>query len=152
MLILVVEDGTIERTLLQALFAESNSVSIVLARSLAEANGLLDDVSFVVLDLSLPDATPEESLVWMRKTGLPTIVYSSIWTNDIIQLAAENGAVSFLTKGTPADFIMASIHFALARENLLYECREERIEACKELAERMRRRLQVTMPPAESGE
>ena len=143
MLLLVIEDVAIQRMLLASVFAETTANQIVLAKSLAEADTLLDDVSFIVLDLTLDDADPAQSIEWAGNTGLPTIVYSATWTEDVIQLAAEKvNIVSFLTKGSPADSILASIHFALAKENLLCHSRTHRIEACKELAERMRARLQ----------
>lgn len=144
MRILIVEDGTMERSLFETLFNESNSVNIVLANTLKEANERIGGVNFVVLDLTLPDSAPEKSLEWMRSCGVPTIVYSATWTPEIVQLAAKSGAVSFLTKGTPADHVMASVHFALAKEELKFECREQRIEACKELSRRMQQRLSQT--------
>lgn len=142
-MLLVIEDGAMEQMLLASVFAENTSTQIKLAKSLAEADALLDDVSFIVLDLTLADSLPEKTIEWAGNTGLPTIVYSATWTEDVIQLAAEKvNIVSFLTKGSPADSILASIHFALAKENLLCHSRTQRIEACKELADRMRARLQ----------
>lgn len=144
MRILIVEDGTMERSLFETLFQESNSVEMVLANTLKEANERISGANFVVLDLTLPDSTPEKSLEWMKSCGVPAIVYSATWTPGMVELAAKNGAVSFLTKGTPADHIMASVHFALAKEELKFECREQRIEACKELSRRMQERLTQT--------
>lgn len=141
MKLLIVEDGEVERTLLTTLFTGESSVHMYLARTLQEANALLEKANFVVLDLTLPDASPEESIEWMSKCGLPTIVYSSTWDKSIVSKAAKAGAVNFLTKGTSADQIMAAVHFALATEDLLFDKYEQRVAACSELAERTRQKL-----------
>lgn len=141
MRLLIVEDGEVETTLLTALFAGQSSVHIYIANTLARATELLPEANFVVLDLTLPDATPEESVEWLSTCGVPTIVYSSSWDKDIITKAAKAGAVNFLTKGTSADQIIAAVHFALAHEDLLFDKYEQRIAACAELAVRAKQKL-----------
>lgn len=138
MRLLIIEDNAVEQDALRGLFAASEDIDMRLTGSLAGADLEIEEAEFVVLDLTLPDATPETALAWLQEARKPAIVLSATSDKDTIRLAAESGAFAFLTKNSVADQIVTAIHFALAKEDLMFEKSEQRSSACRVLAERIR--------------
>lgn len=141
MKLLIVEDSLVQQTALKRLFEGHPSVELVVARNLTEAEALLENCDFVILDLSLADSDPEDSIDWMRSNGLPTIIFSGTHTQDVIDMAAEAGAFGFLTKGSAADQILTAVNFTLAKEKALSHHREKRIKICRDLTKQVLNQL-----------
>lgn len=141
MRLLVIEDSELQQAVIAALFSEhQDSIRVEIVGTLAEASKKLEDADFIVLDLSLPDSTPDNSLSWLAGCGKPSLVVSCYDDKVTIMAAAAAGASGFISKGNLADQIVASIYFAMAREDLAFEHFEQRREACRVMADRLKER------------
>ena len=142
MKLLIIEDEVIQKTILECIFRRDTTLEVVFASTLEEADELVEDADFVVLDLILPDATQLVAIEWLANCRKPCLVCSVDDSPEIIEAITRAGAMGFLSKNGIGEQIIGLIHFTLAREELDFERVEQRIEACHELAERMRQRAE----------
>ena len=140
--VLIVEDSEMQRESMRRLFA-ANDFAVVCdaVGSLAEAEQHVGDCDFVVLDLSLPDAMPADSLEWLTTCGKPSIVISSSDDRDTIAAAADAGAIGFISKGDLSEQICTCLNFAKARERNASDAYNRRRQTCQALSDRVRERF-----------
>ena len=138
--ILVVEDDTVSRTLLQRLLSElSLPISKVKsAESLGAAFRLLNEDHFdvVLLDLNLPDSEGLDTLVRIREKHhrAAIIVITGEYSEEIGPKTIAMGAQEYLVKGSyDVETLSKSINYAIERNRTEVALRDERNKAQKYL-------------------
>lgn len=116
MRLLIVEDDELQqRAVALALSRSFPNDEIVTATTIHDAINFINDcgIDVMIIDLSLPDSTPEKTLAMIRcNTDIPAIVYSSSTDEAIASLAADSGAVAFINKQCSMLTLTSQVAFA----------------------------------------
>ena len=133
MRVLLVEDDVSQHALVSALIGSSfESIKVVTAETLAEADTKIDGVDVVILDLGLPGSTHDDVFNWITQHRVPIVVYSSSNDDETIGRAIESGALNFICKGTPAEQLIVGLKVAIA-EHRLVDCVRQRRAAVADI-------------------
>lgn len=121
-LALIVDDHPLFRQALrQVVRNEFPDMQIAEAETLAGASQVLtahDDVSFITLDMKLPDSDGFAGLMQMRSdyAHIPTIVVSTNSSDATVQQAMAFGAAGYIPKCASREDIAAAFHAVLRGE------------------------------------
>jgi serine phosphatase RsbU (regulator of sigma subunit) len=123
--ILLVEDDAGDVLLVEELLADSGmQASLIAARSLAEATGLLSQgpaPGCILLDLHLPDVQGLDAVTQMLAAapGAPVVVLTGLAEESAGLAAVAAGAQDYLIKGqAPADVFGRAIRYATQRKHV----------------------------------
>ncbi len=125
--ILIVEDETIQRNMLEQLVKRKLTMIPIPAKNGREALDILaqneDDISLVIMDLNMPVMSGEETLpiIAQQYPYTPVIMLTgSTDTKDAVN-AMKNGATDFITKPFEPDRMIITIENALKLNTLKQE-------------------------------
>jgi len=136
--LLVIEDSMVDAALLQGLLAdEFSAAECVCVSTLAEATPHLAWADAVVLDLILPDATPEESIAWIPTCPKPVVVHSGNTDRATVEAAANAGALNYVCKGSSVQQMVVGVEFAMAEHRRVSERRQRRDYHIRDLLEKL---------------
>lgn len=128
--ILLVEDDFEDAVLLETALADAGAgrFPLVHVRGLADAREALvrERIDVVLLDLSLRDSRPAETLRVLRTHGLekPVVVLTGMDDEEMALRAVRSGAQDYLVKGSiDGATLRRSIRFAIERHHLLLALR-----------------------------
>lgn len=139
MRVLIVEDDPIQGVALRGLFNQCGEpIEVEFVETLAEADLRYKDCDLVIMDLELPDANKLQSLDWLVKCGLPSVVCSGYLDQETIVRAVEAGAFCAVVKGSVSEQIVASVQFTLAQEESRLSLQEQRVQICRKLADKLK--------------
>lgn len=151
--LLIVDDSPLMRRLLSEIFASAGDFEIAVARSGAEALGLLDEFApdVITLDIHMPEMNGLECLdAIMLHRPCPVVMVSALSAEgaDVTLEAMSLGAVDFIAKPKGA----VSLHIAELAPALIEKVRTAataRISRAARLTERVRLRTRAAgAPPA----
>ncbi|MFH0974277.1 MAG: ATP-binding protein [Spirochaetota bacterium] len=121
--VLIVEDQKSIIYLLHDMFSSSIKYTYIVehAETLSSAISKLDTKDFdaILLDLNLPDSTNLHTLqvINQKRPGIPIVVITGAYTNEIGPKAISLGAQDYLVKGDfNANLLEKSIDFAIERK------------------------------------
>ncbi|MBT6093473.1 MAG: hybrid sensor histidine kinase/response regulator [Rhodospirillaceae bacterium] len=104
--VLVIEDSSFFLNVIKTNFASETGVEIVTAMTLKEAEAHLEnsveDFALALVDLRLPDANDGEAVDLTIKYGVPSIVFTSNFDEDIRERYLEKGILDFVLKDNPS--------------------------------------------------
>lgn len=126
--ILIVEDNPGDARLLKEIIADSilGKVDILFAERLSEAIGCVrkSDLDIAILDLTLPDASGEETLRHMMDAApdLPIVILTGTNDDALGLRLVQEGAQDFLVKGSvDGELLARSIRYAIQRKRIEFE-------------------------------
>lgn len=134
MKVLVVEDSQTDLVILRHSFAKHAEITPTFVSSLLDAKANAAGNDLVLLDLHLEDSMPEETIEWMRVSGIPTIVMSGSDDPEFVKKAVANGALNYIQKSAAAtDQLWVAMLFTLADWEQTTKEREHRKDKIKGL-------------------
>jgi diguanylate cyclase (GGDEF)-like protein len=105
--VLIVEDSTTFSNLLQRRIARDLGLKTLVAASLAEAKELVSDHfdEFIValLDLNLPDAPDGEVIAPVLAYGIPAIVFTGTYSDEVRESVLARNVLDYVTKESAED-------------------------------------------------
>jgi diguanylate cyclase (GGDEF)-like protein len=100
--VLIVEDSTTFSSLLQRKINKELGLKTLVAVSLAETRVLLDEhfdcISVALLDLNLPDAPDGEVIAPVLAYGIPAIVFTGTYSDEVREAVLARNVVDYITK------------------------------------------------------
>jgi diguanylate cyclase (GGDEF)-like protein len=102
--ILVVEDSRFFSNVIEKTIARELDVEVVVASSLEEAERFVADGDFFLslLDLALPDAPDGEVVDFVISKGIPCIVFSGMYSDDLRERILSKNVIDYVVKESPA--------------------------------------------------
>ncbi len=104
--ILVVEDSKFFRTLVCREIARRIDAEVVTAQSLAEAKVKVEAAArpfdLALADLILPDAQEGEVVDWLQGHGVPCIVFTGIFSDELRERLLAQHIIDYVVKDTPS--------------------------------------------------
>lgn len=137
--LLLIEDSVLDATLFKRLLAiEFESVDCLQIATLAEATpAVVAAADAVILDLNLPDATPETTIEWIRTCPKPVVVHSGNTDRGTVDAVAEAGALNYVCKGSSVQQMVVGVEFAMAEHRRAQQRRDRRQSHIRELLEKL---------------
>ena len=104
--LLVVEDSTVFRAIVEQQIGQQLGIEVVLAATMAEGlaavEGRTDEFFLALLDLTLPDAPDGEIVDAMLERGLPVVVFTSRYDEDLRESLLAKNVIDYVPKDSPA--------------------------------------------------
>ncbi|MEO5334389.1 MAG: fused response regulator/phosphatase [Magnetococcus sp. YQC-5] len=104
--ILIVEDSRSLAVAMQRLIRSQLGLRADIAASLEQARGLIDGdrnrYVLAILDLTLPDATKDEVVHEITNRGIPSIIFSNLYDENLREELLEHGVIDFVVKSSPS--------------------------------------------------
>lgn len=113
--ILVVEDSKFFSTVICRPLAERLDAKVVPAYSLAETKAAVaaSDKPFnlALVDLVLPDAPDGETVGWLQSQGIPCVVFTSLFSEDLRERFLAQHVIDYVVKDTPSslDYLLGLV-------------------------------------------
>ncbi len=132
--ILVIDDDSIERRLLQTVLGKVGGYEVVTAETgKLGLERAVDSVEAVILDLQLPDISGMEVLKKLKESrrSLPVIMLTGITDVAKAVEAIQAGAYTYLTKPFENDHLLLMVRHAVEKNELLSQIEDLRQRAGK---------------------
>ena len=104
--VLVVEDTRFFRNLIQTSIQSKLGIEVVCAESLAETKSIVeerkDEFFLSLLDINLPDTREEEIVEYIVEQGMPAVVFTSLFSEDLRERILSNNVIDYVIKDTAA--------------------------------------------------
>ncbi len=104
--ILVVEDSKFFNSIVSKAVRERVGAEVVSAFSLAETMNAVSDGSsrfgLALVDLVLPDAPNGEAVNWLQDQGIPCIVFTGVFSEDLRERLLAEHVIDYVVKETPS--------------------------------------------------
>ncbi|OIQ84201.1 response regulator PleD [mine drainage metagenome] len=104
--ILVVDDSRFFNGLVSKAVQERVNVDVVSAFTFAETRQAVETtvqpISLALVDLMLSDAAKGEAVDWLLERGVPCIVFTSIFSEDLRERLLSQNAIDYVVKDTPS--------------------------------------------------
>ena len=105
--VLIVEDSTTFSSLLQRRISQTLGLPTLVAGSLAEAKELVadhfDEIFVALLDLNLPDAPDGEVIAPVLAYGIPAIVFTGTYSDEMREMVLARNVLDYVTKESTED-------------------------------------------------
>ena len=105
--VLIVEDSSTFSTLLQRRISQRLGMKTLVASSLAETRQLLEEqfdrISVALLDLNLPDAPDGEVIAPVMAYGIPSIVFTGTYSDQLRESLLARHIVDYVLKESTED-------------------------------------------------
>jgi diguanylate cyclase (GGDEF)-like protein len=105
--VLIVEDSTTFSGLLQRRISQTLGLPTLVAGSLAEAKELVsdhfDEIMVALLDLNLPDAPDGEVIAPVLAYGIPVIVFTGTYSDEVRESVLARNVLDYVTKESAED-------------------------------------------------
>lgn len=105
--VLIVEDSTTFSGLLQRRISQTLGLPTLVAGSLAEARELVadhfDEIFVALLDLNLPDAPDGEVIAPVLAYGIPSIVFTGTYSDEVRESVLARNVLDYVTKESAED-------------------------------------------------
>jgi len=105
--VLIVEDSTTFSNLLQRRISQTLGLPTLVAGSLAEAKELVsehfDEILVALLDLNLPDAPDGEVIAPVLAYGIPAIVFTGTYSDEVRETVLARNVLDYVTKESAED-------------------------------------------------
>ena len=105
--VLIVEDSTTFSNLLQRKISQILGLPSIVAGSLAEAKELVseyfDEIFVALLDLNLPDAPDGEVIAPVLAYGIPAIVFTGSYSDEMRETVLARNVLDYVTKESSED-------------------------------------------------
>lgn len=105
--VLIVEDSTTFSGLLQRRISQSLGLPTLIAGNLAEAKELVsdhfDEIFVALLDLNLPDAPDGEVIAPVLAYGIPAIVFTGTYSDEVRESVLARNVLDYVTKESAED-------------------------------------------------
>lgn len=115
MRILIVEDSKFFIQLVTKAIAESIRAETVVATSLADARKIIETASkpfdLALTDIMLPDDEEGEAVSLMLDHGIPCIVFTAVFSEDLRERLLARNVIDYVVKNSPAslDYLMGLV-------------------------------------------
>ncbi|MBF0187888.1 MAG: diguanylate cyclase [Magnetococcales bacterium] len=100
--VLLIEDSPVQVKVLMRKFNETGRFNVIHAATYAETKAIIEqdnrDFFICLADLVLPDARDGEVVNLVTEAGLPTLVFSSIYSDDIRDRCDSKGVIDYVVK------------------------------------------------------
>ncbi len=104
--LLVVEDSTVFRAIVEQQIGQELGIELVLAETmvqgLAAVEGRADEFFLALLDLTLPDAPNGEIVDAMLGRGIPVVVFTSRYDEALRETLLAKNVIDYVPKDSPA--------------------------------------------------
>ena len=104
--ILVVEDSRFFRTLVSREVSKRIDAEAVTAESLAESKARVaasaTPFNLAPVDIVLPDAPEGEAVDWLLQQGVPSIVFTGVFSDDLRERLLSQHVIDYVVKNTPS--------------------------------------------------
>ncbi|CAA7622198.1 Response regulator receiver modulated diguanylate cyclase [Magnetospirillum sp. LM-5] len=104
--ILVVEDSKFFSNIVKKSVIERTGATVVTALSLAETKAAVEraDAPFnlALVDVILPDCQEGEAIDWLLKQGVPCIVFTGVFSDDLRERLLAQNVIDYVVKGNPS--------------------------------------------------
>ncbi len=105
--VLIVEDSTTFSGLLQRRISQTLGLPTLVAGSLAEAKEMVsdhfDEIFVALLDLNLPDAPDGEVIAPVLAYGIPAIVFTGTYSDEVRESVLARNVLDYVTKESAED-------------------------------------------------
>jgi diguanylate cyclase (GGDEF)-like protein len=105
--VLIVEDSTTFSTLLKRRIRQTLGLPTLVAASMAEAKELVsehfDEILVALLDLNLPDAPDGEVIAPVLAYGIPAIVFTGTYSDEVRETVLARNVLDYVTKESSED-------------------------------------------------
>lgn len=113
--ILVVEDSKFFNNLVCRSIAERLEAKVVPAYSLDQAQAAVAAIdkpfNLALVDLVLPDAPDGEAVEWLQAQGVPCVVFTSLFSEDLRERFLAQHVIDYVVKDTPSslDYLLGLV-------------------------------------------
>ena len=112
--LLVIEDSSFFRSIVEKEITSEPGIAVVTARSLAESLRAIeehgDQLFLALVDLTLPDAPDGEAVAAIRAADIPCVVFTARYDDCLRARLMDEGVLDYLVKDSPASLrYLASI-------------------------------------------
>lgn len=104
--ILLIEDSQFFQGVAKNALEKDGLYEVIPAHSMKEArekiNYLRDDIFVAFADVTLPDAMDGEAVQMCRELGMPTVIFSSRYEENVSKNLFDMGAIDYVIKSSPS--------------------------------------------------
>lgn len=123
--ILLVEDSKVIANVVRKRIAAAVGCDVVAATTFAEARKILNgggDFCLGLLDMTLPDAPDGEVIEYVTKRGIPTVVFTGFYSEDIRKRVLAMNVIDYVVKDSPA-----SLQYLVSLARRIYRNRTTKV-------------------------
>ncbi|MBL6946727.1 MAG: diguanylate cyclase [Rhodospirillales bacterium] len=154
--LLIVEDSKFFSSLMVKKVEHELGIPVVAVSDMAGAKNAIaemkDDFFLALLDLTLPDAQEGEIVEYVRSEGIPSVVFTGTFTEEMREDILDKDVIDYVTKDSPSsvDYLLSLIRRIWNNRDLTAMVVDDS-KAARKTAARLLERYQFTVLEAANG-